>query len=1763
MSRRRPPVDMAAVRRSRGCYTGAVTKAFDKLTLLNSTDVAAITTFNAPDLSRQLTSLERTASNFLITMEEAQLFAPEDATEEEAFQTDEIAILETFEEAVARVRLLAEHLLALKSVQTGLTDLTFDIQSLETSLRDRPDSDHSHCFSSIEASFSNLRLEWRKASLPNIHPLKGELDACTTPIHALAADIASAKSRATTPAVAISTYSPSVRPDRSYTKLPAITLPTFSGDVLKWPTFWNNFQSAVDSNGTLPESAKLSYLRNAIKDPEASIILNPSIDGPDTYSKIVRELQHRYERTKKIHRELVDKLVHLPAAKHNSTDLRRLVDATVNCIDCLETTGHFNLEAVISSLLYSKLPYKLQINWDDDQPADNVVQPYEKLVEYVTRKAFTLADHKPSNSPTPTTPHPERKPAKKQDKSSPHKKTPVYSVSSPSPSSPSPAQSSYRWDCFYCKPEKHPLHLCPKWLGFSTEQKLTQVRDRKLCSNCLAVGHVTNACKSTYRCRECGANHHTTIHKTTPPVVPINSTIAKSQQLPDALLMTAMVLLKGPTDKQLKARAFLDPGAGLSLVPNRVARLLDLPLESSRTSFTMVQGTKCQGSKYLTQLTVSSLHHPKDFPCRPAVVQKVTESIPNKVLAPVEDFAHLQGLQLADPTFNVPGRVDILLGADLWLQLQGTAPPITASASEPGAQDTVFGWVLAGPIHSRDEGSRTVSTCHLQPPMTNDELYSLAYNFWLAEAAEEPETPLSTLDQQVETHYTNTVTYSPLDCRYEVTLPRKADYQPLGESRPQAARRYFSNETSILRKGVHPAFQEQLQGYLDAGHAEPVPPAELSNEHFYLPMHSVVKQSSTSTKLRVVFDGSASTSSGASLNSILHVGPTLHPTLANILIRFRSYPVAVTADVAKMYREVQLSVQDRDLHRFLWRATPSEPLQDFRMVRVTFGVKTSPYLAIRTLQQTARDHAAELPNVHNHVHNSFYVDDLLAGANTTEEALDLYRDLRSILLKGGFNLCKWRSSHQEVLQHIPTELQEKLLIKEDTTLQESLQPKALGLQWDSKLDLMSPSIHPPSSYRTTKRGIISDVSKTFDVLGWIAPAVLPMKILFQSLWEKDQEWDGSAPPSVVEEHARWRQQLPCLSTKQLPRCYTLHSSILTQELQGFSDASQRAFGAVVYLRTTYSDHPPTIALITAKTKVAKRNSSMTIPKLELEGAVLLTKLLLNTAAVLDISIQHTTAWTDSSIILNWLDGNPRDSPRFVSNRVSYILSHTKPHNWKHVPTQDNPADCASRGMSPQDLLTHSLWWQGPEWLLLDPVPLPPQPPRKLPPEDKSIYSIIKQAEFASIFEMRTNNYNLIVSTVAWWFRFYSRLKEGRPVPDTRSRCLSSLEYKTAEQWLFRQSQGRSFPKEQLALSKGLRVASTSRLKALTPALDQTGLIRVGGRLGNSTLSKSQQHPVILDGRDSLVKKLFLSEHIRLSHCGPSLLLCHSNNQLHVVGAKRLSRDICSSCVSCRRVNPRPAPQLMGDLPLGRTQTQQPAFSHTGMDFAGPFDIRQGHTRRPVRIESYICIFVCLATKAIHLEVTSSLSTEAFTACLKRFISRRNCPLTLHCDNGSNFVGARRELQQLYTFLSNRDNNSHIQQFLLKQQVQWEHIPAASPHFGGLWESAVKSLKKHLRRLMGTLLFTFEELTTITCQIEACLNSRPLTPIDSHNQDGLMPLTAGHFLFLDAPRAYPADPTLPAEPQQLLRRWEQCQAVVSHFWDRWSQEYLKTLQARTK
>ena len=1245
----------------------------------------------------------------------------------------------------------------------------------------------------------------------------------------------------------------------------------------------------------------------------------------------------------------------------------------------------------------------------------------------------------------------------------------------------------------------------------------------------------------------------------------MNSAITKIQ---DSLLMTAQVLLHGPGGQKIKARAFIDPGAAMSLISSKVAQQLHLPLSKANLQFSAILATPCKSVKHLTHLSISPLQGGQSIPVRAAVVPQVTEDIPAKEIDPVDDLPHLMGLGLADPTFYLPGKVDILLGSEVYPQLMVKTPLITGSPSEPAAQATIFGWAIIGPVKSRGADVLPISANSAQVLNPDEHLDTLMISFWKSEEPEAPPQPLSQQEKQVERIYVDTVSYWPLESRYQVALPWKPDVPPLGDSRSQALSRYISNERSIIRRNIWKPFQDVIEQYLQLGHAEIIPASEPVPQHtYYLPIHGVFKQSSTSTKLRVVFDGSALSTSGISLNQSLMVGPTLHPSLETILLKFRAYPVAITADISKMYREVGLVASDRDFHRFLWRPTPQQEIRDYRMTRVTFGVSASPYLAVRTLQQTAAEHGQGQPEAAQHIRSSFYVDDLLAGANSADAALKLYSELREILLKGGFNLCKWRSSSPEVFSHIPTDLQETLPVKEVTHNHFPAQPKALGLEWDSREDSMSPAIQQTEPHPPTKRGIVSNVSKTFDILGWISPSILVMKILYQQLWKLSTGWDDEVPPDILQRHSLWKEQLPLLAQKRLPRCYFRDSAPITKELHCFCDASQKACGAVIYIRSTYEDDPPLVSLVTAKTKVAKLVAEgkppTTIPRQELCGALLLTQILTSVKSALDIPDRDVHAWSDSSIVLAWLDGHPRDFKPYVANRVFSVLQVTSPGTWRHVPTEQNPADCASRGLMPKDLLTHKLWWEGPSWLSDQPIRVPKQPPRKpiFSPENK-VHCHGLQATPTPMLESRYSNYHRLLTITAWCLRFFHRIKHTHsPDPGINGRFLSVREIKQSETRLILLSQTRSFSAERHLLLLNQSVQNNSKLVSLAPFLDSEQLIRVGGRLKNSVLSSSQTTPIILTSKDIFTQLMFNYFHICLSHCGPSLLLCYLGNKFHVVGARRLSRQVCSQCTICRRTAPKPEHQLMGDLPLERV-TFTPAFTVTGLDYAGPFKIKMGYTRRPVKIDAFVCVFVCFSTKAVHLETVSDQTTPALLAALDRFTSRRNCPTVIFSDNGSNFRGAKNLLKNVYKLLRSEDTQSEVHQHLLRQSITWNTIPSRSPHFGGLWESAVKSMKYHFRRVVGSQLLSFEELQTVCCRIEACLNSRPLLATTSHDPDGLTTLTSGHFLTFKQPTAYPHDPRLPEEPH-LLKKWQMCQSMAQHFWYRWNHEYLQTLQGRTK
>ena len=258
-------------------------------------------------------------------------------------------------------------------------------------------------------------------------------------------------------------------------------------------------------------------------------------------------------------------------------------------------------------------------------------------------------------------------------------------------------------------------------------------------------------------------------------------------------------------------------------------------------------------------------------------------------------------------------------------------------------------------------------------------------------------------------------------------------------------------------------------------------------------------------------------------------------------------------------------------------------------------------------------------------------------------------------------------------------------------------PTALGVSWDSRADTIATHIELPNSFVSTKRGILSDIAKTFDVLGWIAPVILQTKKLIQEMWRLKLGWDDEVPTSVRLKHEVWREELPLLQTIKMPRCYQAVEPAISIELHGFCDASEEALAAVVYIRCTYSNHPTTSRLVLSKTRVAPLKTQ-SIPRLELSGAVLLTEILESTREVLGIPKHNVHAWCDSTIALAWLNRCPKDYQTYVANRISRATSLFPPSIWKLVPTQDNPADCASRGLTAKELKSHQLWWTGPPWL---------------------------------------------------------------------------------------------------------------------------------------------------------------------------------------------------------------------------------------------------------------------------------------------------------------------------------------------------------------------------------------------------------------------------------------------------------------------------------
>ncbi|XP_033212443.1 uncharacterized protein LOC117170034 [Belonocnema kinseyi] len=610
---------------------------------------------------------------------------------------------------------------------------------------------------------------------------------------------------------------------------------------------------------------------------------------------------------------------------------------------------------------------------------------------------------------------------------------------------------------------------------------------------------------------------------------PVNSSttlVSIHAQLPSQVILgTALVEILDNKGQYHPYRALLDSCSQCNSITDKFASALGLKKNRLDMQLRGVDNLKTN-VKYTTSTNIKSRVNDLNLKMSFLIFNEISSRMPSITLNR-KLFKIPENISLADPEFHRPADVDILIGAEFYYELLGTGK-IRFPGQSAVLQETDLGWNVAG----RYTQPRTAPISPMQASCNLIKFQDLPILWEL-----EPENPnkiRSREEKECESHYVKNTTRDDSN-RYVVKLP-------------------FNNKKDSL---------ECMQGYLTENHMSLIPSHLVSNKGYFLPHHAVVKESSITTKTRVVFDGSAKTSTGISLNDTVMVGPTIQEDLFSILARFRTFLYAMTADIQQMYRQIRVAQDDSLFQKILWRPDPSEPIKIYSLNRVTFGTTCAPFLAIRTLHKLADDERESYPIASAILKRDFYVDDLLTGAHTFQEALELRNDLSNLLNKGSFNLRKWASNYPTLCNG---------LSDETSITYRSLDPtetiKTLGIHWNAKTDSILYTVNLPNSNDTiTKRVILSQTSKLFDPLGLLGPVVLSAKIMIQQLWKRKLTWDTPVPVEVQKAWIQYRKELPLLNDLRFDRCIMIPNSTEIH-LHGFCDASEKAYGACLYLRSS-------------------------------------------------------------------------------------------------------------------------------------------------------------------------------------------------------------------------------------------------------------------------------------------------------------------------------------------------------------------------------------------------------------------------------------------------------------------------------------------------------------------------------------------------------------------------------------------------------------------
>lgn len=1438
-------------------------------------------------------------------------------------------------------------------------------------------------------------------------------------------------------------------------KLPKLTLKRFNGDLTKWTTFWDCFNASIHSNPTLSTIDKFSYLSSLLESTAADAISGLTLTVAN-YEEAIAILKRRFGNQQLIVNRHMDLLLNMSTVTSHSDlkGLRHFYDCVESNVRGLKAMGVSvnSYGGLLISIILNKLPSDVRLLvsrqfTEDTWNADKLMRLLEEEIEARERAVAgsnSVSSKKPQTNRLPT--------------------TATFVAGSTSVK------------CVYCG-GAHLTTSCTVVIGSDTRKGILKKSGR--CFVCLRKYHTSKQCRSKSHCSKCKGRHHITIcpsgisqavqHKDLPSKMTAQDDAATTMSHSSStlyvdsntsvLLQTAKFEVQNPSivddvpHSPVMVRAIFDCGSQRSYITDRVKNSLQLLTKRTENIYIKTFGSSVGDIKRceVVELCVVARNGSKIY-IETLVVPMICDPLNSQSISDVQEcYDHLVDLDLADgDDMDTTFQIDVLIGSDNYWEL--ITGKVKRGKDGPMALETKVGWILSGPtgfktssvnLNLTSTHALKVDTC-----VSNSKLDNQLKRFWELES-------LGIEKENLYEVFAQRMSFK--NHHYEVGLPWKENHPSLPTNHNLCKRRLAGLHKKLkANPQLMSEYNSIIASQLKEGIIEIVenPEESTSDKLHYLPHHPVIRKDRLTSKVRIVYDASAR-QNGPSLNNCLYTGPNLTQSIFDILLRFRTFKIALGGDIEKAFLQVSIEEKDRDSLRFLWfkdiHQDPTE-VEVLRFTRVVFGVTASPFLLNATIHHHMEKYREQDPSFVKLFLSSIYVDDVSIGAEDVNSTFQLYLKSKIRLLEAGFHLRKFVTNSEELRTHIKTlEDQENLagrgnltemsnvdkeisVEEEDQSYakqslgsegQEKQSVKILGIQWNFKEDSFIFDMRfiglELKKAEPTKRNIVSIATRLYDPLGIMSPVTVLFKLLFQDLCQAKVEWDDRLTGNHL---SKWNHLTISLSSSKL---VTVHRYCCNvggcYKLIGYCDASTRAYAAVVYLRSQSQDDV-TVELIASKTRVSPNSVKLTIPRLELLAALLLSKLIVSIqkALVSEMTIDELICYTDSKVVFHWIHGSDRKQwKQFVESRVLKIVQAVPARCWRHCSGSTNPADIPSRGMLPNELVNNPIWFNGPEWLLdgIEDI----QDPKNVDVElSNDVLLELKQSSLNSTGLLVVNNADCD-SSVLMNYNNYSSLNKLLRV--------TALVIKFVQVTKLRTWKLDSYPSDRDIRSGALRYWIKENQRDLLKEgnfklwkqqfglfIDDAGIWRCNGRLMNSDLPCEAHTPILLNKEHHLTKLIILNAHDRVLHNGVAETLNEIRTRYWLIRGRQMVRKVLSSCTICRRYEGQPYQAILPPpLPDFRVQQSHP-FEVTGVDFAGPLYTKT--TTATTESKVWLCLYTCCSSRAIHLEIVPNLSAPTFIQSFRRFSARRGLPRRMISDNGKTFKLATKLINSLLTVVMLRN-----------------------------------------------------------------------------------------------------------------------------------------------